>query len=158
MRPSTTNRGYFLCYTVELIHMRTPHAAGNKGSIRTNKFTPKSSNALWFGHIKLYVMLCSRLTTVPTTGKDMHKLVLSGNRIGGVVAFARAMRNVITRRRFLEVGLCRFVLRLFASCSGHRGIQHCQTVRHVRPHGTPGAKFDNLPLTNRNTYRKLSGA
>ena len=30
-------------------------------------------------------------------GKGLRKLVLSGNRIGGVVAFARALRNVMTR-------------------------------------------------------------
>lgn len=62
-------------------------------------------------HHNMVCVLCSRLAIAATTSKDMHKLVLSGNRIGGAVAFARAMRNVITRGFLLEVSICRFVLR-----------------------------------------------
>eukprot|EP00903_Cladosiphon_okamuranus_P017810 g16391.t1 len=46
-------------------------------------------------------------------GTSLRKLVLSGNRIGGIIAFARALRNVMTRREcsleVLELSSCSIV-------------------------------------------------
>lgn len=62
--------------------------------------------------------------------KGLRKLVLSGNRIGGVIAFARALRDVMTRSESpLEV---RCSLMLLASHGRFRRCQFpCKTVWRV---------------------------